>query len=62
MDKITVGMKITLARDIDSSKHVGSTATIVYIDDFDQIFVDWSEGGQSKFSEKEFLKYFDIAA
>ena len=62
MGKITVGMEIKLIKDFDDTKTVGSTATIVYIDDFDQIFVDWSEGGQSKFSEEEFLKYFDIAA
>ena len=62
MDKITVGMTIKLVKDIGENIPVGSTATIVYIDDFDQIFIDWSEGGQAKISEEQFLKNFEIAA
>ncbi|MCR5142621.1 MAG: hypothetical protein K6C68_08865 [Ruminococcus sp.] len=62
MDKITVGMTIKLVGDIGENIPVGSTATIVYIDDFDQIFIDWSEGGQAKISEEQFLKNFEIAA
>ncbi len=60
MEKITVGMTIKLVKDFDGSRPVGSTATIVYIDDFDQIFVDWSDGGQAKFSEKQLMKIFEI--
>ena len=60
MEKITVGMTIKLVKDFDGSRPVGSTATIVYIDDFDQIFVDWSDGGQAKFSEEQLMKIFEI--
>lgn len=42
MDELTVGTTITLIKEIDGSKPIGSTATVVYIDDFKQIFVDWS--------------------
>lgn len=61
MDKITVGSKITLIKDIDSKTPIGSTATIVYIDDFDQIFIDWTDGGQDSFTEEQLLKNFEIA-
>ena len=62
MEKITVGMTIKLVKDFDGSKPVGSTAIVVYIDDFDQIFVDWSDGGQARFSEEQLVKNFEIAA
>lgn len=62
MDKITVGMKIKLVKDLDGSIPVGSTATIVYIDDFDQIFIDWTDGGQYKLDEEHLLNHFEIAA
>ena len=62
MDKITVGMIIKLINDIDGRIPVVSTATIVYIDDFDQIFVDWTDGGQGRFSEEQLIKFFVPAA
>lgn len=62
MDKIEVGMTIKLVRDFNGKTPVGSTATIVYIDDFDQIFVDWTDGGQDKFTEEQLLGNFEIAA
>ena len=62
MEKIAVGMTIKLVKDFDGSKPVGSTATIVYIDDFDQIFVDWSDGGQAKLSEEQLVNNFELAA
>ena len=62
MEKIAAGMTIKLVKGFDGSKPVGSTATIVYIDDFDQIFVDWSDGGQAKFSEEQLVKNFELAA
>ena len=62
MDKITVGMTIKLVKDIGENIHVGSTATIVYIDDFDQIFIDWKDGGQAKISEEQLMKNFEVAA
>ena len=61
-EKITVGMTIKLVKEIGENIPVGSTATIVYIDDFDQIFIDWSNGGQGKFTEEQLLKNFEVAA
>lgn len=62
MEKIAVGMTVKLIKDFDGSRPIGSTATIVYIDDFDQIFVDWSDGGQGRFSEEQLFKNFELAA
>ncbi len=62
MEKVTVGMMVKLVNDLDGSKPIGSTATIVYIDDFDQIFVDWTDGGQGRFSEEQLIKNFELAA
>ena len=62
MEKIAVGMTVKLIKDFDGSRPIGSTATIVYIDDFDQIFVDWSAGGQGRFSEEQLFKNFELAA
>ncbi len=61
MEKITVGSRITLKNEIDSKIPIGSTATIVYIDDFGQIFVDWTDGGQANFTKEQVLKNFKIA-
>ena len=60
MDELTVGTMITLIKEIDGSKPIGSTATVVYIDDFKQIFVDWSDGGQGQLTEEQLSEYFEI--
>lgn len=60
MDELTVGTMITLIKEIDSTKPVGSTATVVYIDDFKQIFVDWSDSSQGQFTEEQLEQYFEI--
>ena len=61
MDKIKVGMTIKLIKDLDGKMPIGSTATVVYIDDFDQIFVDWTDGGQAKLTEEQLLSNFVAA-
>lgn len=60
MDELTVGTTITLIKEIDSTKPVGSTARVVYIDDFKQIFVDWSDSSQGQFTEEQLEQYFEI--
>lgn len=60
MDELTVGTTITLIKEIDSTKPVGSTSTVVYIDDFKQIFVDWSDSSQGQFTEEQLEQYFEI--
>ena len=62
MEKICVGTKIRLIKDLDGKNPVGSTATVVYIDEFGQIFADWTEGGQVRLSKELFAKCFEIAA
>lgn len=40
---------------------VGSTATIIYIDDFDMVSVEWSDGKLSTFSDKQVINSFEKA-
>ena len=59
MDSITVGAKIKMTEAVAGDYSVGSTATILYIDEMDNVFIEWSDGKLSKFSDKQVLKGFD---
>ena len=59
MDSITVGAKIRMTEAVTGDYSVGSTATILYIDEMDNVFIEWSDGKLSKFSDKQVLKCFD---
>lgn len=59
MDSITVGAKIRMTEAVTGDYSVGSTATILYIDEMDNVFIEWSDGKLSKFSDKQVLKSFD---
>lgn len=59
MDSITVGAKIRMTEVVTGDYSVGSTATILYIDEMDNVFIEWSDGKLSKFSDKQVLKGFD---
>ena len=59
MDSITVGVKIRMTEAVTGDYSVGSTATILYIDEMDNVFIEWSDGKLSKFSDKQVLKGFD---
>lgn len=59
MDSITVGAKIKMTEAVTGDYSVGSTATILYIDEMDNVFIEWSDGKLSKFSDKQVLKGFD---
>ena len=41
---------------------VGSTATILYIDEMDNVFIEWSDGKLSSFSDKQVLHSFEKIA
>ena len=62
MEKISAGTKIRLVKDLDGKNPVGSTATVVYVDEFGQIFADWTEGGQVRITKEQLAKNFEIAA
>ncbi len=62
MEKICAGTKIRLVKDLDGKNPVGSIATVVYIDEFGQIFADWAEGGQVRITKEQLEKNFEIAA
>ena len=59
MDSITVGAKIKMTDTVTSDYPVGSTATIIYIDEMDNVFIEWTAGKLSKFSDKQLLNGFE---
>ena len=62
MEKISAGTKIRLVKDLDGKNPVGSTAIVVYVDEFGQVFADWTEGGQVRITKEQLEKNFEIAA
>ena len=62
MDSITVGAKIRMTEAVTRDYPVGSTATILYIDEMDNVFIEWvSNGRLTSFSKKNFKSLFDMA-
>lgn len=59
MDSITVGAKIRLKENICGDYAVGEVATILYIDDMDNVFVEWSDGKLTSFPEQRLLNCFE---
>ena len=59
MDIITVGAKIRMTGNISNDYPVGSTATIIYIDERDNVYVEWTDGKLSSFSDKQLLDNFE---
>ena len=59
IDEVTAGAKVKLREKISDSVPVGSIATVLYIDDLDNVFVEWSDGKLSSFSDKQVLKGFE---
>ena len=41
-----------------SEKPVGSTATIIYIDENDMVYIEWSDGKLTSYTEGQLLKSF----
>ena len=58
MEAITVGAKIKMTSSVTGDYPVGSTATIIYIDEMDNVFLEWSDGKLSSFSDKQVLNSF----
>ena len=61
MEKISAGTKLRLVKDLDGKNPVGSTATVVYVDEFGQIFADWTDGGQVRLTKEQLTHNFEIA-
>lgn len=59
MDSITVGAKIRMTEAVIKDYPVGSTATILYIDEMDKVFVEWSDGKLSSFSDQKITHGFE---
>lgn len=62
METITVGAKIKMTESITKDYPVGSTATIIYKDEMDNVFIEWSDGKLSSFSNKQVLHHFEKTA
>ena len=62
MEAITVGAKIKMTSSVTGDYPVGSTATIIYIDEMDNVFLEWSDGKLSSFSDKQVLNSFEKIA
>ena len=62
IDEVTAGAKVKLREKISESVPAGSIATILYIDDLDNVFIEWvSNGRLTSFSKKNFKSLFDMA-
>ena len=59
MDSITVGAKIKMTEAVTGDYPVGSTATILYIDENDNVFIEWSDGKLSSFSDQQVTHGFE---
>ena len=59
MDTITIGEKIKMVNKVDNSTPIGSTATILYVDDFKKVFIEWKNGKIASFSDKQILCNFE---
>ena len=56
IDEVIAGAKVKLREKISDSVPVGSIATVLYIDDLDNVFIEWvSNGRLTSFSKKNFL-------
>lgn len=62
MESVTVGAKIKMTEAVTSDYPVGSIATIIYIDEMDNVFIEWTDGRLSSFSDKQVLRNFEILA
>lgn len=62
MKTITIGARIKLiVESIISGKNVGSTATILYVDDQNNVYVEWYDGKLASYPKKIFLTSFEAA-
>lgn len=59
MDTIKVDSDKKLVSKVDRSTTVGATATILYIDDFKKVFIEWKNGKIASFSDKQILSNFE---
>lgn len=62
IDEVTAGAKVKLREKICDSVPVGSIATVLYIGDLDNVFIEWVSNGQlTSFSKKNFKSLFEMA-
>ena len=61
IDEVTAGAKVKLREKKSDSVPLGSIPTVLYIDDLDNVFIEWvSNGRLTSFSKKNFKKAVQI--
>ena len=62
IDEVIAGAKVKLREKISDSVPVGSIATVLYIGNLDNVFIEWvSNGRLTSFSKKNFKSLFEMA-
>ena len=62
IDEVIAGAKVKLREKISDSVPVGSIDTVLYIDDLDNVFIEWVNNGRlTSFSKKNFKSLFEMA-
>ena len=59
IDEVIARAKVKLREKIGDSVPVGSIATVLYIDDLYNVFIEWSDGKLFKFSDKQVIHGFE---
>jgi len=59
LETITVGAEIRMTTAVTCEHPVGSTATILYMDELDNVYIEWPDGRLSSFSAKQVRSGFD---
>ena len=58
MANVSIGMKVELIKDVDNDHSVGSTATILFIDDFDRVHLEWDNNSISSLDDSVVMSSF----
>ncbi len=62
IDEVIAGAKVKLREKISDTVPIGSIATVLYIDDLDNVFIEWvSNGRLTSLSKKNFKSLFERA-
>ena len=61
INEVIIGTNVKLLETISDDVPVGTIATILYIDDLDNVFIEWKSGGRlTSFSRKNFKCMFEM--
>lgn len=62
IDEVIIGAKVKLLTKISESIPIGSIATVLYVDDQNNVFIEWKDNGRlTSFSKEKFAELFETA-